>query len=354
MASMCFRPGRASRRRPAHLRSGLAGVVGIALLLSACTTTSGRPASTSTSAPSARVVVRPPASGAYFGAYVRPDGGRRTAVTDFERLIGRKLDIDHVYYHWDDAFPTADDRWDIQNKRILFVSWQSETGAGHKIPWADIAAGRQDSVIDARAKAVKALGVPIFLCFEHEPGVLVGREGSAADYVAAWRHVVARFAKDGATNVSWVWTLTSFSFRAQQDGTTAGRTTPQALYPGDDVIDWISVDGYNYSGCPGKNGPWRSFAQVFGAWYQWAEHRGKPLMIAEFGLSEDPFVPGRKGAWFDQAAGQLAQFPLIKALVYFESTPRCNNLVTSSRSALDGFRRLVGARYLNPPVPPGQ
>jgi hypothetical protein len=329
------------------------GLLTVALTVSACTTTSGRPAPTSSS-PGPRAVVRAPASGAYFGAYVRPDGGRQAAVTGFERLIGRKLDIDHVYYHWDDPFPTADDRWDVHSKRILFISWQSETRGGVKIPWADIAAGRQDSVIDAHARAVKALGVPILLCFEHEPGVLIGREGTAADYVAAWRHVVARFAKDGANNVSWVWTLTSFSFREQQNGNGAGKTNPQAVYPGDDVIDWISVDGYNYSGCPGKNVPWRSFAQVFGAWYQWAQHRGKPLMIAEFGLSEDPVVPGRKGAWFDQVATQLAQFPLIKALVYFESTPRCNNLVTSSPSALQGFRRLVGSHYLNPPVPAGR
>jgi hypothetical protein len=284
---------------------------------------------------------------------VHPDGGRRTAVTSFERLIGRKLDIDHVYYHWDDPFPTADDRWDVQSKRILFISWQSDTLGGGKIPWADIAAGRQDAVIDARARAVKALGVPILLCFEHEPGKLVGREGTAADYVAAWRHLVARFRSDGATNVGWVWTLTSFSFRRSQSGAPAGAATADQLYPGDDVIDWIAADGYNYSGCPGKRGPWRSFAQVFGPWYQWAERRGKPLMVAEFGLSEDPNVPGRKGAWFDETAAQLSTFPLIKALIYFESTPRCNNLVTSSPSALAGFRRLVGMHYLQPPLPSG-
>jgi hypothetical protein len=351
---MHLRAGRARRRSPTALRAVVVALVGAVLTVSACTTTSGQPAPSTSPLPTRHLVVRPPASGAYFGAFVRPDGSRRNAVTRFERLIGRTLDIDHVYYHWDDSFPTADDRWDIQNKRIVFVSWQSETRAGVKIPWADIAAGRQDSVIDARARAVKALGVPILLCFEHEPGALVGREGSAADYVAAWRHVVARFAQDGVTNVSWVWTMTSFSFRAHKNGAAVGRTSPDALYPGDDVIDWISADGYNYAGCPGKNVPWRSFAQVFGPWYQWAERRGKPLMIAEFGLSEDPAVPGRKGSWFEQAAGQLGSFPLIKALVYFESTPRCDNLVTSSPSALAGFRRLVGMRYLHPPVPSGR
>jgi hypothetical protein len=332
------------------------GLVVTALVLAGCTT-SGHPTPTASPSlspsPTQRLTIRPPASGAYFGAYVRPDGGRQAAVTGFERLIGRKLDIDHVYYRWDDEFPTADDRWDIADKRILFISWQSQLRRGYKIPWADIAAGRQDAVIDARAEAIKALKVPILLCFEHEPGVLVGREGSAADYVAAWRHVVARFASDGVTNVSWVWTLTSFSFRVHQNGAVAGRTSPEALYPGDDVIDWISVDGYNYSGCPGRTTRWRSFADIFGPWYQWARTRGKPLMIAEFGLSEDPTVAGRKGAWFDQTAVQLASFPLIKALVYFESTPRCNNLVTSSPSALAGFRRLVRMPYLNPVVPTG-
>jgi beta-mannanase len=132
-----------------------------------------------------------------------------------------------------------------------------------------------------------------------------------------------------------------------------GGAGPDAMYPGDNVIDWISADGYNYAGCPGKTVPWRSFEQIFGPWYQWAKRHGKPLIIAEFGLSEDPKTPGRKGAWFQQAATQLTAFPLIKALVYFESTPRCNNLVTSSASALAGFRHLVGTRYLQPARPTG-
>jgi hypothetical protein len=300
------------------------------------------------------LAVRPPSSGAWFGAYVHAPRDRRASVTDFERLIGRKLDIDHVYYQWDARFPTADDRWDIDRHRLLFISWQTQTMARRQIPWADVAAGQQDSIIDARARAIRALGVPVLISFEHEPGALVGKVGSAADYVAAWRHVVGRFVRDGVKNVSWVWTVTSWSFRRAARTSQAADARAAATYPGDDVIDWIAVDGYNFAGCRGMNAPWLSFAQIFSPWYDWAARRGKPLMVAEFGLSEDPLQPGRKGAWFGQMAQQVLNFPAIKAYVYFESAPRCDNYVTSSRTSLAGFRSFVRAPHLNAPLPAGQ
>jgi hypothetical protein len=102
------------------------------------------------------------------------------------------------------------------------------------------------------------------------------------------------------------------------------------------------------------NAPWISFGQIFGPWYDWAVRRGKPLMIAEFGLSEDPGEQGRKGAWFGQMASEIHDFPAIKAYVYFESAPRCDNYVTSSRTSLAGFRSFVHSPQLHAPLPRGR
>lgn len=288
-----------------------------------------------------------PALGAYFGAYTAPGVDRRMAITELERLIGRRFAIDHVYYRWNEPFPTADDVWTAQQGRIPFLAWSSRFGrTGPSVRWADIAAGKYDGTIDERADALRRFGRPLFLTFQHEPGSLLGngpnKAGTAVDYVRAWRHIVTRFRQRGTTNVSFVWTLTAFSMKNGANSPAAS-----ALYPGDDVIDWIAADGYNQFACAAfGNAPWRTFTDIFSGFYAWAAPHHKPLMVAEFGVQEDPTRPGRKGAWFRQVAQQLPSMPQIKAIVYFNAAPACPNWVTSSPAALDGFRALGQDSYL--------
>ena len=68
--------------------------------------------------------------------------------------------------------------------------------------WAGIAAGAEDKVIDAEAMRIAALRVPVFLNFQNEPESHITTSGSAAEYVAAWRHIHRRFARAHVTNVA--------------------------------------------------------------------------------------------------------------------------------------------------------
>ena len=57
----------------------------------------------------------------------------------------------------------------------------------------------------------------------------------AATFVAAWRHIVTLFRKEGADNVTWLWTL-----EADQPG-----TGPIASWwPGAQYVTWVGIDGY--------------------------------------------------------------------------------------------------------------
>ena len=91
---------------------------------------------------------------------------------------------------------------------------------------------------------------PLLLRFAHEmnadwypwDGVRASAPGThdgPARYVAAWRHVHAVFAAAGATNVRWVWSPNHRSIPA------AAWNDAARYYPGDDVVDWIGVDGYD-------------------------------------------------------------------------------------------------------------
>jgi beta-mannanase len=154
--------------------------------------------------------------------------------------------------------------------------------------------------------------------------------------VAAWRHLHGVFEAAGASNVAWVWCPTAAAF--------AGKG-PAAWYPGDRYVDWICADGYNWA--PGRPGDrWRSFEEIFAAFYRWGAGRDKPLMIAEFGVQERH--PGEKAGWLRAAGASLKRrFPRIAAVVYFSSRKDYDWWLGSSPGALAAFRAVATDPYFN-------
>jgi endoglucanase len=283
----------------------------------------------------------PPASGgspgALFGAYVQgSDSGaaaQMTAVESRERDIGRRLAIDHHFYPWDKEFPTAREEADLQAGRIPMISWNGTLNLG-------IDLGLQDDLIKTRAAAVKALGAKVMIRWMWE---MDGRKkaqdsGHPALYVAAWRHIHDVFAAEGATNVQWVWCPNATAFADE-------RNAP-AFYPGDEYVDWICSDGYNWA--PGRtNDKWRSFASIYGAFYDWGMAHGKPLMVGEFGAQERN--PGDKAAWLTEARDALkTKFPGIKAVIYFDANKDYDWRVTSSPETLGAFRDMANDPWFTP------
>ena len=275
-----------------------------------------------------------PSTGAYFGTHFSKDlPDRQATLLDLEGKMGRKFAIDHVYYRWDTTFPAEYDRWTAGQGRLLFLSWTTLRSQGPAVKWADIASGRQDQVIDARAAAIKTFGHPLLLGFAHEPGALVGStnfsSGTPTEYVAAWKHLKQRFQDAGVHNVSWVWTLTGQTFR---------HGDPESFYPGDAVVDWVGVDGYANLPCPGLNAPWAPWSQVFGGAVQFAQGRAKPLIVAEFGVGEDAMDSERKARWYRDAATTIAKTPTIKAVVSFNSQASCSAYAAGTPASLAGYR----------------
>jgi hypothetical protein len=289
----------------------------------------------------------PVPDGAYFGAHVTAEGpDRRTSLLALEDAVGRRFAIEHVYYRWDSTFPSAYDRATSRQGRLLFLNWTTRLDAGGAVDWADIADGRYDALIDRRAQALSDFGAPVLLGFAHEPGALLGegaeRSGDESAYIDAWRHIVDRFAALGVDNVSWVWTLTAYAFRTGDPG---------SLYPGDDIVDWVGVDGYVNLACPWLDVPWSSWTETFTPAAQFAAGHHKPLVVAEFGLREDPADPQRKGQWLADAADEIRQMPQIKAVVSFDSQESCSSPVDSSPEALEGYREMGAAPWLSDLLP---
>jgi hypothetical protein len=265
--------------------------------------------------------VAPPKSGTWVGTYEEQDGSqlaKQRRTLDIESVMGRKMDVDHVYTGWTDPFPGWREKWDVTMGRVPFVSWA-------KASTSAINSGRYDGLIRKRAADVKAFGSPILLQWFHEMDGARNKRiaGSPAKFIAAWKRIHGIFERAGVKNVSWVWCPNAWGYSTGD---------AQKFYPGDEYVDWICANGYNWN--PGRSGDeWRSFEWIFQDFYDWAAGRGKPLMIGEFGVQERR--SGEKAEWIRDAADTLkTKFPKIKAVVYFNVEKRHDwRIRTSSAKA---------------------
>lgn len=309
------------------------GVVAVAVLAAATAFVLGGDGKPAGRAPDPGLVT----NGALFGVHTkvdsRSDEAEKQAVEALEDHLGRKIDIDHHFYPWDKEFPTEIERWNLDNGRLPMISWN-----GRDVFAGDIAAGEHDPLIMDRAARVKELDGTVLIrwFWEMDGNKKAEWAGAPADYIAAWRHIHDTFDEQGATNVDWVWCPNASAFR---DGEA------QAFYPGDGYVDWICADGYNWA--PGREGDeWRSFRDIFDGFYAWAAEQGKPIMIGEYGVQEG--APGEKAAWIaDLQATVKTEFPLIRALVYFNANQDYDWRMNTSETAYAAFKEMANDPFFS-------
>ena len=171
----------------------------------------------------------------YLGLEIAGAPDSLAPAKQFASWVGAKPNIIGQYVAWGSSFDAAAAQNAWSYGALDFVVWE---------PWdtttAKIAAGDSDSYIETFAAAVRALNVPIVLSFGHEfngnwyPWGTTG--STAAQFVAAWRHVHDLFAQAGATNVVWVWD--------PNDVYPVPDVNLADYYPGDSYVDWVGVTGY--------------------------------------------------------------------------------------------------------------
>jgi len=144
-----------------------------------------------------------------------------------------------------------------------------------------IAKGSYDEYLKSYADSVRNFGDAVVIGFGHEmnaPWYSWGyKHTSAATFVAAWRHLVTLFRKQGADNVTWLWTV-------EADGRTTGPA--RDWWPGASYVTWVGVDGYYYRSTD-------TFASVFGQTISQVRKFTKdPVLLSECAVSPSagPFV----------------------------------------------------------------
>jgi hypothetical protein len=259
-----------------------------------------------------------------------------------ERRLGRPLALVREYQRLDDPFVSARDQQLVDTGHSLVLSVRSSTKSA-SIPYTDITSGKYDAAFVTGLGQLNQLATPAYFIFHHEPDTDTGKRACSvttdaacgAQFVAAWKHVYTLAKTNGYTNVTFVWTVTTYGFSPQSN------VRNNYYWPGSAFTDWVGVDGYN-GGCQGN---WYgSFTETFAKSIAWMQSNApdKPIMLPEWGAVEGA-TPTAKADFFNGVSAALAQpgYDRIRAMSYWnEASGSCNFRVDSSPASLDAYRLL--------------
>jgi Glycosyl hydrolase family 26/PKD domain len=196
---------------------------------------------------------------------------------------------------------------------------------------AAVAAGTYDHQIDLLGARLAEIKRPVFL------RIGVECNGSwnvynAANFVAAYRHVVTRLRNDGITNVAFVWNV-------NPDGNAYWQ-----YYPGDMYVDWWSCNYLDQNETSGNNGNfWSNFiADAKAAGPNRTSGTVYPIMIAESGTGSGASTASWSTFYAPYFSFILNTANNIKAFVYTNYnwyTQGGNNQDMSTDPVLPGLWR---------------
>jgi Glycosyl hydrolase family 26 len=237
----------------------------------------------------------PAPGGMLWGMWIKDSDGQpdpSAVIASREAALGHRLDVFHWYESWDSSWSRAGGTVDTVSAsgRIPMITWEAGDRSVSRI-----AQGGYDAYVDSWAKGAASrkpheIWIRVFHEFNIPEYAWSIEKNRPADLVAAWRHVHDRFAAAGADNVRWIW---------NPDGSNPSNISPG--YPGDAYVDYTGWDTYGYE----DPADYRAVSAV----------SQKPMVIGEFGPSDDGGVSALKG-FTDQVAG--GSYPLIRAMVYFD------------------------------------
>jgi beta-mannanase len=282
-----------------------------------------------------------------LGAYIVNAPGDPSQIDAFTGMVGVAPGIVMWYQDWvttgNSGFDPIKMNAAATRGAMPMITWEPwDAAGGPNQPAYSLSAiitGAHDTFVRQWARDAVAWGKPLYLKFAHEmngnwyPWAANVNGNTAAQYSAMWTHVHAIFRHEGATNVRWVWS---------PNIAYPGSTPFAQVYPGDKMVDWVGLDGYNF-GTSQSWSQWTSFADVFGPSYDSvARIASKPILIGETASSE---LGGDKATWIMQ--GLLrdlpARFPRLRAVVWFDQDKETDWRVNSSSASLAAFRTVAAS-----------
>ena len=295
--------------------------------------------------------------GAQLGVAV--DGGSIGLHENFEAAIGQEV-ASRNFLLWNETdFPNGNDQ-QLLDGRDMFLSIRARSN-GQNILWADIASAQPgDSLYQDMvdwADAIRPHQSQIWLTFHHEPEAGANiPNGDADDFIAAWRKFMTVLDNEGIQLAGRVWIATDFAFQLPP----TDRRHPDKWYPGDQWVEAIGADVYNWHQCrTGINNDWYSARDIIEPIRDFGlQHPTEQMMITELGSVEDPNNPNRKANWITDAQALFkepaySQFTLVSYfnLHHDEGIFDCDWRIGTSTAATNAFAALANDPYYGGAAP---
>ncbi|WP_194292948.1 glycoside hydrolase family 26 protein [Streptomyces smaragdinus] len=248
--------------------------------------------------------------GVYFGVAPFHAPARATTEAVYRAAKVRPRIIEY-YQRWDKPFSPADAQLAYDQGALPLLTWEPWGGAAGRAKdqpryaLKKIASGDFDLYIIRVAEQMKRFGRPVVLRFAHEmngdwyPWSERNSGNARGDYVKAYRHVHDLFRTTGATEVIWAWSPNILRGAPGVD--------LRSLYPGDEYVDWIGLDGYGFGHKTATEvlqpttDELRSFTR-------------KPILLTETGSSPGPQQPG----WTADLFRWIERTPNVIGFVWFQ------------------------------------
>lgn len=284
-------------------------------------------------------------AGVYFGIFREGAPANISLVKNLEKTVGKKFSIVMWYQDYSSLFnPDLANRV-IANGAIPHIVWEPWLWSDkQRIKLDNIIAGEWDNHIREWAQDIKAWGKPIFIRWGHEfniegyPWCIVNNDKDPKKYVTAFRRVRSIFKKEGADNAYFVWCPMNDSWPK------ASWNDMHLAYPGDEYVDWIGIDGYNW-GTTHDWSSWQSFKELFRdvARDMWRRYPNKPIMIAEMGSADKG---GDKAKWISDVIADLKRMPYIRAVHWFDIKKEADWRIETNAKTLAAFKKIINDPYV--------
>ncbi len=216
---------------------------------------------------------------------------------------------------------------------IPCITWEPmyyENNAEIMIEYTDILDGKWDEYIINFAKSALLYRESFLLRFAHEMNIeryhwgtkkSDYNENSPHIYQQIYRYVFNKFKDNGVNNAIWVFCPNAESVPNTTYNPNAGWNTIKAYYPGDDFVDIMGIDGYNWGTTQTKdkhgwNSHWQDFTDIFKPAYTELKALApkKPIIIFETACVRDN---DDRSKWIKDSLSMANKWD-IRGLIWFQ------------------------------------
>nr|EJI97583.1 endoglucanase, family 26 [Rhodococcus sp. JVH1] len=274
--------------------------------------------------------------------------GGPTAVEEFEgvaKIVGEPPTVVLSYSDFTSPPPIAGLRAVRDLGAVPVITWEPwrwlDEGryGSSEFSLSSIAAGVHDNYLYRWADELITWDALVYLRFAHEPNGTwypwsVAQGTQPSSYIAAWRHIHDLFASKGADNVKWVWA---------PNVVFTGSSPMADLYPGNDYVDVLGVDGYNW----GTTQPWSTWveaAELFGPSLHELRNLAprKPILVTEVGSAE---AGGSKADWIGTLVDFLTAQDDVSGFIWFDHDKEADWRLTSTPESTAALADALGRKH---------